>query len=110
MGGIIHYLTPYLQDAVLEAFNQQKADADCGQLKDGDYRGLDLRNLDVDGLDLTNGYFRNADIRGLDFRNTTLEGASICDAKISGCYFPKSLTAAEIRMSLEFGTRLRCRG
>ena len=36
-----------------------------------------------------------------------LEGCSIFHAKVSGTYFPENLSAAELRMSLEMGTRLR---
>lgn len=94
----------------IEGFNQQREQLDSSQLSGGDYRGLDLRGLNVAGLDFSDAYFRNTDLRGIDFRQCQLEGASLCDAKVSGCYFPKGLTAAEIRMSLEFGTRLRVRG
>ena len=34
-------------------------------------------------------------------------GASLLDAKLSGTYFPAALSAQEIRLSLETGTRLR---
>ncbi len=38
-----------------------------------------------------------------------MEGASIAHAQISGTYFPEALSADEILMSLNFGTRLRYR-
>ncbi len=74
-----------------------------------DFRGLDLRGLDVSGLDLSDAYFRGSDLRGIDFRGAKLEGASIVTAKISGCYFPAELSAEEITLSLNHGTRLRYR-
>ena len=89
-------------------FNTQKASLDLSKLRGCDFRGLDLRNLDADGLDLTDCYFRLTDLRGIDFRNTILEGASFAEARISGCYFPASLNSDEIRLSVQFGTRLRC--
>ena len=98
-----------IRNEKIEEFNRQKHSADISNLKDGNYRGLDLRKLDVDGLDLSGAYLRNADLRGLDLRNTNLRGASLNDAKVSGCYFPEQITAEEVRMSVEFGTRLRCR-
>ena len=61
------------------------------------------------GLDFSNAYFRNSDLSGIDFRRTNLEGASLLDAKLSGTYFPNELDAAEIRLSLDTGTRLRYR-
>jgi uncharacterized protein YjbI with pentapeptide repeats len=92
-------------------FNRRKASGDVteGQLRGGDFRGLDLRELDADGLDLRDAYFRSADLRGVDFRNANLEGASFCQAHISGCYFPSELSADEIRLSFDFGIRVRYR-
>lgn len=90
-------------------FNKRKAAGELteGLLSGGDFKGLDLRELDVDGLDLRDAYFRAADLRGLDLRNTQLEGASFCQANISGCYFPKEVSADEIRLSVDLGTRIR---
>ena len=42
-------------------------------------------------------------------RAALLEGASLAHAQISGAYFPVELTADEILMSVNFGTRLRYR-
>lgn len=94
----------------IKAFNQQRDGADLSHLKGGDYRGLDLRGLNAEGLDFSGAYFRNTDLRGIDFRQTILDGASCRDAKISGCYFPKGISAAELRMSMDYGTRIRNRG
>jgi hypothetical protein len=91
----------------IKGFNEQRDKLDTSELKNGDYRGRDLRNMNAAGLDFSNSYFRNADLSGIDFRNTNLEGASLLDAKLSGTYFPAELSAQEIRLSLETGTRLR---
>ena len=91
----------------IKGFNDQRDNLDTGELKNGDYRGRDLRNMNAAGLDFRNSYFRNADLSGIDFRNTNLEGARLLDAKLSGTYFPIELSADEIRLSLETGTRLR---
>ncbi|PTS83019.1 hypothetical protein DBR00_15260 [Pseudomonas sp. HMWF032] len=91
----------------VSAFNAQKPKDTVVDLSDGDFRGLDLRALDAHGINFTNAYFRGADLRGLDLRNSQLEGASIAHAQISGAYFPVELTADEILMSVNFGTRLR---
>lgn len=92
-------------------FNQRKARGEVteGQLRAGDYRGLDLRELNADGLDLRDAYFRGADLRGIDFRNCQLEGASFCQAHVSGCFFPKTLDADELRLSIDVGIRVRYR-
>lgn len=94
----------------IDEFNRHHEEAKSATLHGGVYRNLDLRNMNADGLDFSDGYFRGADLRGIDFRNTNLEGASMIEAKISGCYFPKELSAEEIRLSVMAGTRLRyCR-
>ncbi len=90
-------------------FNTQKPKDGLTDLRGGDFRGLDLRKLDAQGIDFTDAYFRGADLRGLDLRNARMEGASIAHAQISGAYFPVELSADEILMSLNFGTRLRYR-
>ena len=48
-----------------------------------------------------------SNLRGVDFSEARLEGASIHGAQISGVYFPAELSAAEINLSLEHGTRMR---
>lgn len=107
---IIHNnaLFQLLRNEKVAEFNQRKArgEVTAEMLRGGDFRGLDLRELDVDGLDLRDAYFRGADLRGIDFRNTQLEGASFCQAHISGCYFPPEISATEMRLSLDIGTRV----
>ncbi|PIE39465.1 MAG: hypothetical protein CSA53_01345 [Gammaproteobacteria bacterium] len=98
-----------LRNEDIPAFNKARDTMDVSELRSGDYRGRDLRNMNADGLDFSGAYFRNADLSGIDFRNTNLEGASLADAKVSGVYFPKELSAEEIRLSVDFGTRLRYR-
>ncbi len=96
-----------LRDENISEFNKRRASGELPELKGGDFRGLDLRNLNAEHLDLTDAYFRGADLRGIDFRSATLKGASFADAKISGCYFPSNVSAQEILMSVAQGTRIR---
>lgn len=98
-----------LHNEKVRDFNAQKPKDGPVDLKGGDFRGLDLRLLDASGIDFTDAYFRGADLRGLDLRQACMEGASIAHAQISGAYFPADLSADEILMSLNFGTRLRYR-
>jgi len=109
----VHHNTLYdlLRAEKVHEFNELRAagEAVAGQLNGGDFRGLDLRELNADGLDLSDAYFRGADLRGIDFRNCNIEGASFCQAHISGCYFPDSLSADEIRLSFDLGIRVRYR-
>lgn len=96
-----------LRQEDVDSFNANRDSMDTSQLKSGDYRGRDLRKMNARGLDFSNAYFRNADLSGIDFRETNLEGASLMDAKVSGVFFPAEISAEEIRLSLERGTRLR---
>lgn len=96
-----------IRDEKVEQFNKQKSEGKSCDLTGCDFKGLDLRNLDVSGLDFTDAYFRGADLRSLDFRGCKLAGASLADSKISGCFFPDDITADEILMSVQHGTRLR---
>ena len=91
----------------IEAFNTRRKEGVCCDMRGLDFRGQDLRRMKADGIDFSNSYFRQADLRGLNLTACRLEGASIHGAKISGVYFPKELSPAEIRLSLEFGTRMR---
>lgn len=96
-----------IRNEQISAFNAQKPKDTVVDLSDGDFRGIDLRALNAQGINFTNAYFRGTDLRGLDLRNAQLEGASLAHAQISGAYFPVELTADEILMSVNFGTRLR---
>ncbi|WP_347902050.1 pentapeptide repeat-containing protein [Pseudomonas purpurea] len=93
----------------ITGFNRERPKHGPVDMAGGDFRGLDLRELNADEVDFTDAYFRSADLRGIDFRNSSLEGASLAHAQISGAYFPPELSADEILMSMNFGTRLRYR-
>lgn len=96
-----------LREEKVPEFNKLRTQGKACDLTGCDFRGLDLRDLDVRGLDLSNAYFRGADLRSVDFRGAKLSGASLADAKISGCFFPDNISAQEILMSVQHGTRLR---
>jgi hypothetical protein len=93
----------------VKAFNIKKDNGETCDLQNVDLRGLDLRGLDAEGLDFTGSYMRDADLRGVDLSGAIMEGVSLRGAKISGTYFPPQLSAEEIRLSVEFGTRMRYR-
>lgn len=96
-----------LHDEKIDEFNKQKPREGSIDLRGADLRGLDLRMLDASRIDFTDAYFRGADLRGIDLREACLEGASIAHAQISGAYFPARLSADEILLSMQFGTRMR---
>jgi len=98
-----------LRSGRIQEFNQRKAKGEPCDLRGANLRGLDLRNMDARGLDMSNCYLRHADLRGVDFSETRLDGASINGARISGAYFPAELSAEEINLSLQHGTRMRYR-
>ncbi|MEJ2610637.1 MAG: pentapeptide repeat-containing protein [Candidatus Thiodiazotropha sp.] len=98
-----------LKQGKVKEFNQRLAAGEICDLENADLRGIDLRGLDAKDLNLAGAYLRHADLRGLNLKSTNLEGASINSAKISGTYFPISLSADEINLSLVHGTRLRNR-
>ena len=75
-----------------------------------DLRGADLRQADLKKIVLRNAYLRDADLRGQDLSHMDLSGCSLFHAKVSGCFFPADIAPEEIRLSLEFGTRMRKRG
>ncbi len=96
-----------LREGKAVEFNQRRQHGEQCDLRGCDFSRVDLRELDADGLDLSDAYFRMADLRGLDLRNTRLEGASFAAANISGAYFPVEIRADELLMSIEHGTRIR---
>jgi len=96
-----------LREGKIKEFNSRRESGEDCDLKAADFRNVDLKGLNADGLDLSDCYFRMCNLRGIDFSNTRLEGASIHGAQISGVYFPAELSADEILLSLEHGTRMR---
>lgn len=96
-----------LRNDNVPAFNKAREEGKTCDLRGCDLRGLDLRNIDLKGMDLTDAYFRGSDLRGIDFRGCRMDGVSLADAKISGCFFPSSLPAQEILLSVSHGIRLR---
>lgn len=96
-----------LREGKTAEFNQRRSDGEACDLRGADFRSVDLTGLDAAGLDLTDCYFRMSNLRGVDFSSACLQGASIHGAQISGVYFPAELSADEINLSLEHGTRMR---
>ena len=96
-----------LREGKVDEFNAKKQAGEYCNLKSCDFRSIDLRGVDASGLDFRGAYFRMTDLRGIDFRGALLDGSSINGAKISGTYFPEGISAREILLSLEHGTRIR---
>ena len=98
-----------LREGRISEFNERKKSGALCDFTQGDFRGSDLRGMDADGVNFQDAYFRGADLRGIDLRTANLHGASMARAHISGCYFPEDVSAEEIMMSVDRGTRLRYR-
>ena len=96
-----------LRDGNITEFNARFEGGEKPDLSNCDFRNVDLRGLEVTKTDFSGSYFRQADLRGLDLSDCNLEGASIHGAQISGMLFPKELSAQEILLSHQQGTRLR---
>jgi uncharacterized protein YjbI with pentapeptide repeats len=107
-GGVDKDAISLLQEDRADAFNRLVDGLGRSvNLSGGQFRGYDLRRFHLQKADLSGCYLRSADLRGLDLSEANLAGASLKDAKVSGTLFPKWFDAAELRMSLELGTRLR---
>lgn len=98
-----------LRDGKIQEFNARKAKGETCDLRGTDLSRCDLREMDAAGLDLADCYFRMSDLRGIDFREAHLEGASLALANVSGCFFPAEISAEELQLALQHGTRLRYR-
>jgi uncharacterized protein YjbI with pentapeptide repeats len=98
-----------LRAGEVDAFNQAARERGVVDFRGADLRSIDFRRVDLSNVILRDTYLRDADFRGCDLRHLDLTGASLHNARVSGVYFPYSLPASEIRMSLRHGTRLRYR-
>jgi uncharacterized protein YjbI with pentapeptide repeats len=93
----------------LDGFATRIARQTVVDFSNADFRGTDFRRADLSKVVLRGAYLKDADLRGVDLRQMDLEGCSLHNAKIGGTYFPECLSAAEIQMSVLYGTRIRMR-
>lgn len=98
-----------LRQGDFDNFNKRIQSGENVDLSHCNFSRLDLRGLNADGLDLSHGYFRLSNLAGIDFSKAKLEGASFKHANISGALFPSELSAKELLLSVEHGTRVRYR-
>jgi uncharacterized protein YjbI with pentapeptide repeats len=100
-------LVSLLRDGRIDEFNQAARQTETLDLSGANLRGADLRNAHLCKADLTNAYCHTTDLRGVDLSHANIEGASFHRARISGAYFPSAVSAEEIKMSVDLGTRIR---
>lgn len=96
-----------LREENIEEFNRLRAEGKTCKLSGVDLRGLDLHGMLAEKIDFSNSYFRRTNLSGVNLSTCNLVGASIRSASISGTYFPKDISANEIMLSVEHGTRMR---
>lgn len=90
-----------------DAFNKAVAAGQTPDFSNQNLSDLDLTGFNLRTANLAGCYLRGANLGGQDLSEANLHGASLKQAKISGCLFPKSLSAEEIRLSVDMGTRMR---
>ena len=100
---------PFVFAEEREQFNELVAQGKVDHMQNQNLADLDLRGFNLTNMDLSGSYMGGVNLAGLDLRGANLSGVSLKNAKVSGCYFPKDIPAEEIRLSLEFGTRVRHR-
>jgi uncharacterized protein YjbI with pentapeptide repeats len=97
-----------LMDGDIETLNRMLEEVDSIDLSHVNLVAVDLRGIrDIRKLNLVGTRLRQADLRGLDLSENDLDGVTINGARVSGTRFPSELSAEEIRLALEQGTRLR---
>ncbi|MDR2142186.1 MAG: pentapeptide repeat-containing protein [Deltaproteobacteria bacterium] len=93
-----------------EEFNKLANMDQAPDLANQNLSDLDLRKFNLKKANMTGCYLRGANLGGVDLSQANLDGASIKNAQISGCFFPRGLSANEIQLSQERGTRMRQSG
>ena len=90
-----------------DKFNELMAQGKIPHLRNQNLADMDLRGFDLRTTDLSGSYLRGANLSGQDLSYARLVGVSLRNAKVSGCLFPKGISPEELRLSLDFGTRIR---
>jgi uncharacterized protein YjbI with pentapeptide repeats len=104
--------TPFseaLREGDVDSFNRRVDRGECIDLTCANLRGVDMRRANLKQADLRGANCHSADLRGADLSQAQLEGASFHMARVSGAYFPHNVPADEIQLSIDLGTRVRCR-
>ena len=98
----------YIRSDDAERFNAEIAALGGSvDLENCDLSNQDLRRFNLRSANLRNAYLKMADLRGVDLSSAQMDGASINRAHISGAFFPRSIPAQEVLLSVEHGTRMR---
>lgn len=90
-----------------EAFNKAVSAGQLADFSNQNLSDLDLTGFNLKSANLNGAYLRGTNLSGQDLSCASMHGASLKNAKISGCLFPAEISAEEIRLSIDLGTRLR---
>src|SRR5437660_2216400 len=96
-----------VRDGNVYEYNHAARQTESVDLSGANLRGVDLRYANLRKADLRNAYCHTTDLRGVDLSEANLEGSSLHRARISGAYFPANISAEELKMSVDLGTRIR---
>ncbi|HCP47075.1 MAG TPA: hypothetical protein DIU15_13600 [Deltaproteobacteria bacterium] len=96
-----------LREGNSDLFQELTQDLETVDYSFANLGGVDFRKIDIGRVILRGARLKGADLRGLDLSGHDLDGVSLNGARISGVLFPRELSAAEILMSVERGTRIR---
>jgi uncharacterized protein YjbI with pentapeptide repeats len=77
------------------------------RLPAADLQGASLRYANLEGADLEGADLSKANLYSTYLGDANLGGAVIYGADVASAVFPDDISAAEIRLALEVGTRLR---
>ena len=96
-----------IRNEQIAAFNAKSPKTRVCRPERRGFSRIDLRALDAQGINFSNAYFRGTDLRGLDLRSATTRRCQPGACADFRGLLPAELTADEILMSVNFGTRLR---
>lgn len=98
-----------LRAGEIDSFHRMISTRAAVDFSETDLRAVDLRKIDLKKVVLRGSYLKLADLRGCDLRHMDMEGCSLHQAKVGGTYFPANVSAEEVRLSVQEGTRIRTR-
>jgi|JYMV01.1.fsa_nt_gi uncharacterized protein YjbI with pentapeptide repeats len=96
-------------DEEVDEFNKICLSEDYFDLSSHSFLSVDFRKLDLSkaSFNFDNCYFKSSDLRGQTLVKSTFSGASMHLARVSGVLFPETVSAQEIELSINKGTRIR---
>lgn len=93
----------------VDTFNKICLTHDHFDLSSHSFLSVDFRKFDLSKalFNFDNCYFKSSDLRGQTLSHSSFSGASMHLARVSGVLFPDNVSAQEIELSINKGTRIR---